>query len=495
MQYVYDGRGSVAQALATVPGASKPDEVSSSIYTPFGEMLSGKQTGFGFNAEWYDAATGMQNLRARQYEPAMMRFSQKDIVRGQMTKPLSLNRYAYVQNDPINFIDPSGMILAAVKKAVEPLVKVATAVATAKAKLTNVFSPAQSAANHAKAATLGPEAPFSIAQRNASPKLEAAYQAALKDPKNAHLPEAEKMRAAFAQACAKVTNNYEAYWNRKDGYFSGDDAGLQWYSNQSKMDEAAIVLMAEAMAGDDGKLAFNDLALRPSETNRLHAMQALVGSAVINSTWDDFYDLKNRTREQLYLIHGDVDIFFADINGLTAKQISDIYGNVRDTRDWHQMAAYNLMGGMIVEGAAGSTFMMIAGTPLQQATLPPKVPVSRATSVDNFIKENVNPNFQQSVKEAFTSDVKVTTLPKDTIAYRYNSEQGTISYWYTPNKTANPAADLALHPSNTHNFVDVFTIPGGTTILEGGVAPNFGQPGGGYQFYVPNPSVVLPGGM
>jgi hypothetical protein len=38
--------------------------------------------------------------------------------------------------------------------------------------------------------------------------------------------------------------------------------------------------------------------------------------------------------------------------------------------------------------------------------------------------------------------------------------------------------------------MDTYVIPKGTTILEGTVAPNFGQPGGGYQYYVPNPSLV-----
>ena len=59
-------------------------------------------------AEAYDAATGMLNLRARQYEPTMNRFSQKDIVRGQTISPLSLSRYAYCGNNPIMHIDPSG---------------------------------------------------------------------------------------------------------------------------------------------------------------------------------------------------------------------------------------------------------------------------------------------------------------------------------------------------------------------------------------------------
>ncbi len=115
--YVYDGRGSVAQAIsAPVAGeavsSALPDvsvKVQGFSYTAFGEQMgSVKVSGFSYNAEAYDAATGMLNLRARQYEPAMNRFSQKDIVRGQAISPLSLNRYAYCENEPIMHTDPSG---------------------------------------------------------------------------------------------------------------------------------------------------------------------------------------------------------------------------------------------------------------------------------------------------------------------------------------------------------------------------------------------------
>ena len=115
------------------------------------------------------------------------------------------------------------------------------------------------------------------------------------------------------------------------------------------------------------------------------------------------------------------------------------------------------------------------------------------STVDDFIKTNVNPNFQQNVKNAFTSDAKVTTLTKDLKVYRYHGGTSSgKSYWYTPNLTSNPAADLALPAGNTYKYVDTYIIPKGTTILEGTVAPNFGQPGGGYQIYVPDPTVVIP---
>jgi RHS repeat-associated protein len=148
--YVYDGRGSVAQTIAVpIPGAdvfgalpesvqngnaqvgvsqvNRPDtpqvsallvdvpQITSLAYTPFGEQMNGlestvqKLSGFGYNAEWYDAATGMQNLRARQYEAGMGRFGQKDALRGNIILPISQNRYAYALNIPTMFVDPSGM--------------------------------------------------------------------------------------------------------------------------------------------------------------------------------------------------------------------------------------------------------------------------------------------------------------------------------------------------------------------------------------------------
>ena len=41
-------------------------------------------------------------------EPAMARFAQKDIERGELTDTISQNRYLYAANDPVNYTDPSG---------------------------------------------------------------------------------------------------------------------------------------------------------------------------------------------------------------------------------------------------------------------------------------------------------------------------------------------------------------------------------------------------
>ena len=116
--YVYDGRGSVAQAVtAPVAGekvsAALPDvavKVQSFSYTAFGEQMGAqKVSGFAYNAEAYDAATGMINLRARQYEPTIGRFEQRDIMRGSKYVPMSLQPYLYTKNNAIMYYDPSGM--------------------------------------------------------------------------------------------------------------------------------------------------------------------------------------------------------------------------------------------------------------------------------------------------------------------------------------------------------------------------------------------------
>ena len=117
-RYVYDGRGSVAQAIsAPVAGeaavSALPDisvQVQSFTYTAFGEQMGGvKAGGFTYNAEAYDAATGMLNLRARQYEPALNRFSQKDIYPANLLISRSFNAYLFTYNSPVSFVDGDGL--------------------------------------------------------------------------------------------------------------------------------------------------------------------------------------------------------------------------------------------------------------------------------------------------------------------------------------------------------------------------------------------------
>ena len=260
--YVYDGRGSVAQTI-TVPEpgektkAALPDaltnntvsgnalgapvlpQIQSFAYTAFGEQMgSAKVSGFGYNAEYYDAATGMQNLRARQYEPDMGRFSQKDILRGSAATPLSLNRYVYVLNNPMNMVDPSGKITLTMSDSKNTVKAKGTTVMEALKDgmrqlqaLSNADSAAGTAKKVAKAANSGFNSPITRELAKTNSKVKDALADAQKEIEakqkalGRNLSVAE-MDAIFARSCAKVTDNYKDYWN-SNSTNKADDAIVQ----------------------------------------------------------------------------------------------------------------------------------------------------------------------------------------------------------------------------------------------------------------------------
>ena len=52
---------------------------------------------------------GLYYMRARYYNPEILRFTNQDILFGNIEEPQSLNRYAYVNGQPINYVDPFGL--------------------------------------------------------------------------------------------------------------------------------------------------------------------------------------------------------------------------------------------------------------------------------------------------------------------------------------------------------------------------------------------------
>ena len=82
-------------------------------YGPYGELVSENKLGvmFLYNGE-YGVATdenGLYYMRARYYSPEIKRFINQDVVIGSVTDSPSMNRYAYVQGNPISYIDPFGL--------------------------------------------------------------------------------------------------------------------------------------------------------------------------------------------------------------------------------------------------------------------------------------------------------------------------------------------------------------------------------------------------
>ncbi len=61
-----------------------------------------------FAGEHFDAESGFYQLRARQLDSTVGRFTSRDPSPGRQTRPTSLHRYQYADGDPVNFSDPTG---------------------------------------------------------------------------------------------------------------------------------------------------------------------------------------------------------------------------------------------------------------------------------------------------------------------------------------------------------------------------------------------------
>ena len=120
-QYLlYDGHGSTRQLLDhtyNVDGNGKPVTNDSYNYDGYGVMLGDSsqpadnaQTNLLYCGEQYDSSIDQYYLRARYYDPLNGRFNQMDTFKGDQQDPQSLHKYLYCHNDPINGIDPSGLM-------------------------------------------------------------------------------------------------------------------------------------------------------------------------------------------------------------------------------------------------------------------------------------------------------------------------------------------------------------------------------------------------
>ena len=98
------------------------------VYEGFGKIVGQNGGGggsyqfcglWGYRNDW-DA--GLMHVGARYYEFEIERFVQKDPLLGVFTHPQTLNRYVYSTNDPINDLDPEGLIPEKLKKFLRELI-------------------------------------------------------------------------------------------------------------------------------------------------------------------------------------------------------------------------------------------------------------------------------------------------------------------------------------------------------------------------------------
>ena len=112
--YVHDRLGSVRLVVDYNDIDAYVSVANSYTYTPFGSHYDGEapdetvSNPFKFTGQWHDAEINQYCLRARMYDPTMMRFTSRDPADSDIELPLTNHRYLYCVNNTINGIDPEG---------------------------------------------------------------------------------------------------------------------------------------------------------------------------------------------------------------------------------------------------------------------------------------------------------------------------------------------------------------------------------------------------
>ena len=110
--------------------------VEVSEYTPYGSLAThtgAADVAHKFTGQRLDISTGLYFYNARYYDPQLGRFIQPDSIVQAPSDPQSLNRYSYVRNNPVKYVDPTGYgwFSNFFKKAVKAVVSAVVAVAVA----------------------------------------------------------------------------------------------------------------------------------------------------------------------------------------------------------------------------------------------------------------------------------------------------------------------------------------------------------------------------
>ena len=71
----------------------------------------------GFQGDYTDPTTGEIWMGARHYQPSTATFTSRDTYNGRLDTPVSLNRYTYAHNNPLNMWDPDGHVATDASKA------------------------------------------------------------------------------------------------------------------------------------------------------------------------------------------------------------------------------------------------------------------------------------------------------------------------------------------------------------------------------------------
>ena len=107
--YHFDSRGST---VAVTGGMG--DVTNTFAYDAYGRLT--EKVGlddilFCYNGKYgvITEPSGLVYMRARYYSPELRRFINADVVAGEISNAITLNRYAYANGNPISNVDPLGL--------------------------------------------------------------------------------------------------------------------------------------------------------------------------------------------------------------------------------------------------------------------------------------------------------------------------------------------------------------------------------------------------
>ena len=106
--YLFNQRGDVVKETD-----ESGSVINSFVYNDYGKLIGSDKAAdsvFGYGGQ-YGAVTdknGLIYLKTRYYNPEIMRFMNRDTVRGSIVDTKSLNRFAYVEGNPLTYVDPNG---------------------------------------------------------------------------------------------------------------------------------------------------------------------------------------------------------------------------------------------------------------------------------------------------------------------------------------------------------------------------------------------------